>query len=94
MQYYAVGQKTVKTKEGSTTVPVVIRGLPDKRVRAEQEVQSCCRREGIRFEGMYLVKQADTYGGIMTKGIKKQKADKHKKQVDAHRRLRLASSHL
>lgn len=91
MRYYGVGTKQFKEKvDGenvSSTKNVVIHLNEQTRHGAVAEAERAARREKIKLEGVYPLKTAVAgYNGIMSKGIKAQKAAAHAKQERAFKR--------
>jgi uncharacterized small protein (DUF1192 family) len=90
MKYYAIGTKTGKEKQGNDTIAtgtkVIFKNLPETRHGAVAEAERRAREQRVTLEGVYPVVKVSDRVGIMSKGIKAQKANAHKKQEAAFKR--------
>lgn len=94
--YYAVGEQKAKVKdeqgkEQTIQRPVLITAEVarsrdwNQRHIAQAEAEAYCKRNKITLHGIYLAKTPEDRNGVMTKGIKAQKAKAHQLQLRKRR---------
>lgn len=89
-KYYAIATKTGKDKgtgeNVATGTKFVIDNLPETRHGAVAAAERFARQNKMSVDGVYLVASKTDNGGLMSKGIRKQKRTAHAKQVAAYRK--------
>lgn len=88
MNYYGVGTKSVKQKDGSfeTKQFRITSSVPGTRVVQVNDIEANAASQGIKLDGIYPMKNSADAGKPMSKGIQAQRAAAHAKQEAAFKK--------